>query len=129
MNWTSLLALVGYMVVFFSAFWITLWWNQRQRRTKPPFPENLRLLRMPGEYLSKKYMEGEASDMQWLAVMMVTPILSSVLVLLLFRSPTLAGVGLAGVVMLCSMCVCIWWLRKRWRRGADDYLGFFGERY
>ena len=70
MNWTIVFLPVGYMAVFFTALWLTLWWGRRQRRTRPPFPENVRLLRMPDEYLSKKFMEGKMSDFEWLAVMM-----------------------------------------------------------
>lgn len=28
-----------------------IWWDRRRRRTRHPLPENLKLLRMPGEYL------------------------------------------------------------------------------
>src|SRR2546430_1961387 len=101
MNWITPALLLAYIVVFFAVLSITLWWRKRQRRTKPPFPENLRLLRMPGEHLSKRFMEGEVSDIQWLAGMMAVPILIGLFllrfVLRLFPSFPWTGVALAGV--------------------------------
>ena len=122
-----------YLLVFGVVLFAVVWWDRRKRRTRRPLPENLKLLRMPGEYLWRRVASGNESDEQWLAIAILVPIfvtagaLQIITYLPAFR--TLAG--LVGVIVLFafSLLLCASLYNRRLERRADDYLGFFGERY
>lgn len=44
------------------------------REPRQPFPENLRLLRMPGEYLWRRVIENDDDELQWWGAIMLVPI-------------------------------------------------------
>src|SRR5436309_750592 len=115
----------GYLLVFIAVLWGVIWWDRRRRRTRPPFPENLKLLRMPGEYLSRRVIKGDEADMQWLLAAIVLPILLSAGVLrlgakYLSSAPTTVLV-VAGIVFVSSLLFCVRWFHTRLQRRADDY--------
>jgi hypothetical protein len=133
MNWTGLISFLGYLVVFFGVLLGVVWWDRRRRRTRKPFPENLRLLRMPGEYLWRRVIENEENELQWWGLMMLVPIVAGAVMLHIagwfFRSSPVAGLVLAIIIFILTLLVSARWIQKRLQRRADDYLGFFGERY
>lgn len=123
----------GYAVVFFAVLSGVIWWDRRRRRTKPPFPEDLKLLRMPGEYLWRRVIENDEADMQWWLVAILVPILVGAGVLQIvarcFQSSPATGLVVAVVVFVFSLLLCVRWCQRRLEGRANDYLGFFGERY
>lgn len=133
MNLSGIPYVVGYVGVFFGALLGITWWDRRKQRTRKPFPEDLKLLRMPGEYLWRRVIENDESDLQLGLLVMVIPILAGgailYLVVRLLPSSPVAGLVVAVVVFVFSLLLCARWFQVRWRRRANDYLGFFGERY
>jgi Nuclease-related domain len=108
-----------------------VWWDRRKRRTRKPFGENVRLLRMPGEYLFGRVIEHDVSAMQWTFGLMVVPILAGTVALQIlpyFLGKTVPSLVIGLVVFVSAMALCIWRLVNRLKRRQDDYLGFFGER-
>ena len=132
-NLTGSLFVVGYLVGFLALVAGSIWWDRRKRRTKPPFPENLKLLRMPGEYLWRRVIEADEADMQWGLLVVLAPIVAGEAMLYLggrlFHLSPSANLVVALVVFVFLVFACARWYRGRLRRRADDYLGFFGERY
>jgi hypothetical protein len=133
MNLSGLLVFIGYLIVFFTILFGIVWWDRRRRRTRKPFPEDLRLLRMPGEYLSRRVIDYEANEFLWLLGAVAIPILVGAVVLQIvasfIKSAPVAGLVLTVVVISFSMLLSARWIQARLQRQADDYLGFFGERY
>ena len=133
MNSTALVFLGGYAAVLFSALIGVVWWDHRRRRTRKPFPEDVKLMRMPGEYLWRRVIENDESDALWLMGIMLIPSLVGFMALhsvkLLFSSAPTTGLVLVVMVFAFSLLACVAWCGRRLQRRADDYLGFFGERY
>jgi hypothetical protein len=65
MRINAVLLFGSYVVVFIALLLGMAWWDRRRRRTRKPFPENLKLLRMPGEYLWRRVIEQDENEMQW----------------------------------------------------------------
>ena len=132
-NFNGLLFLAGYLFFFFGVLWGVLWWYRKRRQTRHPLPENVKLLRMPGEYLWRRVIEHDEADLQWFAAASLLPILASGGVLYVFakffRSSLSLGLLVCFILLLVSMLFSMHLLQHRLQRRADDYLGFFGERY
>jgi len=133
MNLTGIPFVAGYVGVFFAALVGMIWWDRRRSRTRKPFPEDLKLLRMPGEYLWRRVVENDEADMQWGLLVMTVPLLISGVILYLlgtfFQTSLVVGLLIAFVILVFSLLLCARWFQERLRRRANDYLGFFGERY
>lgn len=88
---------------------------------------------MPGEFLWRRVVKNDEDDMQWLLVVMLVPMLAGGAVLFVvakyLRSYPSAGLVVTLMVFAFSMLLCVRWCQTRLQRRADDYLGFFGERY
>src|SRR2546425_4815186 len=125
MNLKGVLFFAGYLLVFVAALWGVIWWDRKKRRTRPPFPENLKLLRMPGEYLWRRVIKGDEADTQWLLAAIVLPILLGAGVLRLGApysqsSPAIA-LAVAGSVFVFSLLICVRLFQTRLqRRGGGD---------
>jgi hypothetical protein len=128
-----LLFLLGYSIFFLVVLCAVVWWDRRRRRTKPPFPENLKLLRMPGEYLWRRVIKNDEAGTQWWPAVMLVPIIVGAAVLQVvsryLQSSPVAGLVVAVVLFALSLLLCVRWCQRQLQRQADDYLGFFGERY
>lgn len=124
---------MGYVCIFFGALLGIMWWDRRKQRTRKPFPEDLRLLRMPGEHLWRRVIETDEADLPlWLLVMLIPlPVGAAVLYVvgILFQASLTVAVVVTVVVFVFSLLLCARWFQVRLRRRANDYLGFFGERY
>lgn len=132
MNLMGLLFFVIYTVLFMGAFVAVVFWERRKRRTKPPFGEDLRLMRMPGEYLWRRVIENDESDMRWTFGLMLVPMVAGFVALQiipLVLGKTSAALVVAVIVFTFSMLLCIRGLAIRLQRRENEYLGFFGERY
>jgi hypothetical protein len=88
---------------------------------------------MPGEYLWRRVIEVDENDTFLFPAIIFIPIVVATIALSgLAHLPTsLATLGLVsvGVLFTLSLSLCIYFLQRRLQRRADDYLGFFGERY
>ena len=124
---------MGYSLVFCASFFGVSWWDRRKRKTKPPLPENLKLLRMPGEYLWRRVIRSGDSTLQWLLVVITVPPLVGAgamqIVTWYFGSFSLLGVVLTLMALVFSLLLSVRRLQRRLERQEDDYLGFIGERY
>jgi hypothetical protein len=133
LNSNGILFFLGYVLIFVAALVGVSWWDRRKHRTRKPFPEDLKLLRMPGEYLWRRVIETDESEMQrWFCIMLVPMIVGAAMLWIVanyFRASVIAGLVLAVIVFAFSLLLCVRWLQKRLQRRANDYLGFFGERY
>ena len=122
-----------YVFAFCAVLLGVVWWDQRKRHTRRPLPEDVKLLRMPGEHLWRRVAAGDESDPQWFLAAIVIPLLVGLGALEVVRRLPASWIygGLVGFVVLFffSLLLCVRWLQQRLHRRADDYLGFFGERY
>lgn len=88
---------------------------------------------MPGEYLWRRVAEKDESDMQWWFTIMLVPMIVGAAMLQVvaycFRSSPSVGLVLAAAVFVFAMMIGVRLIQSRMQRRADDYLGFFGERY
>lgn len=133
MNLNGLAFFIGYVALFFATLCGVILWDRRQRRTRLPLPENVKLLRMPGEYLWRRVVQADETDMLWFFGVSLIPISIGAGALLItarfFPSFLAAGLVVAVMLFAFSLLLCVRWYQRRWQRRADDYLGFFGERY
>jgi Nuclease-related domain len=131
MDLKGTLIFIVYAALFIGVPVGVVWWDRYNRRTRKPFGEDARLLRMPGEYLLRRVIEYDASAMQWTFGLMVVPVLAGAVALQIlpyFLGKTYTSLVIGLVVFVSAIVQCIWWLVKRLKRRQDDYLGFFGER-
>lgn len=133
MSLTTSLFLIAYVILFFSAVAGMRWWDRRGRRTRKPFREDVKLLRMPGESLWRRVIDNDESDSErGMLVLGGSFLVSSGLLWAIAKlsQPSLA-VFLVIVVVIgaISVLLCAQWYHNRLGRRADDYLGLFGERY
>lgn len=133
MNLNGIPYVAAYVCLFFGALLSIIWWDRRKHRTRKPFPEDLKLLRMPGEHLWRRVIENDETEMQWVLLVMLIPIIvggATLYIVGKFLQWSLApGLVVTLVVFTFSLLLCARWLQGRLRRRANDYLGFFGERY
>lgn len=133
MNLNGLILILAYVGSFLAVLVGMIWWDRRRWRTRKPFPEDLKLLRMPGEYLWRRVIENDESDMLWWFLVMTVPLLigGGILYIVgkIFPASLVVGLVITVVVFAFSLMLCARWFQGRLRRRANDYLGFFGERY
>src|ERR1051325_7433778 len=133
MNRGALLLFIGNAVIFLTALSGAIWWDRRKRRTRPPFPQNLRLLRMPGEWLWRRVIENDEAIMQSILAAMLVPILFGTGLLYVIerylRFSQVIGLLACLIGFAFCMFVCVHWIQRRLQTRANHYLGFFGERY
>ena len=131
MDLRGILIFYIYAVLFMGVLAGVLYWDKHKRLTRRPFGEDVKLLRMPGQYLFGRVIENDASYMQWVFGLMVVPVFAGCIVLQIaayFSAKSPLVLVLAVVVFVLVLLVCIRSLVARLKRCRDDYLGFFGER-
>jgi hypothetical protein len=88
---------------------------------------------MHGEYLWRRVIKNDETDMQWGILVMLIPILVGAGALHLagrfFGSLPTTGMVIAMGIFALSMFLSVRWWQARLQRRWDDYLGLFGERY
>ena len=126
MNLSGIPIVVGYVGVFFAVLLGIIWWDRRKLRTRKPFPEDLKLLRMPGEHLWRRVIENDEADLQWWLPVMFIPILVGGAVLyvvgILFQASLAVALVVTVVAFAFSLLLCARWFQGRLRRRANDYL-------
>lgn len=133
MNLHALFLATGYIVLFFGILLGISWWDRRRQRTRKPFPENLRLPRMPGEHLWRQIIQSDETDLQLGILVMAIPILvgSGTLygAIQILQWPLAGSLVVFVLTFTASLLLCARWFQNRWRRRANMYLGLIGERY
>ena len=124
--------IAGYTVIFLGLVAVTLFWRHRSRKERAPFPENLRLLRGPGETQRRLLAELDARTVYHFLFAFMAPL--AVAVVLLQITVRLDGawqlVCLAVTLgaFIASLVVAARFLSARVQEWRNRYLGFFGER-
>lgn len=133
MNTHGLIFFLGYAVVFVAVLSGVTWWDRRHRRTRHPLPENLKLLRMPGEYLWRQVIHRDETEIQWFLGALILPLVAGGLVLQAmawcFPSSTTLVLVLSLTSFAFFLLLGVRFLESRLQRRSHDYIGFIGERY
>ena len=133
MSWKQILLGLGYLGFFMVSTLAMLFWQKRQRKRRQPFPENLRLLRSPGETLLKWIRKFDEDLALYIPLAALVPFLITSPLLFLVKRLTgwWALVGWVGllVVFIGTFIAAARWLTRKMSEGWDRYLGYFGERY
>jgi hypothetical protein len=107
-------------------------WRKRQRKERQPFPDNLKLLRGPGETQRRMLAKMDENFVEQFFVGLAVP--AVVAALLLWVTIHLHGnwqtVGLVVTLLgfLAVMIVVARYLVHKIQESSNRYLGFFGER-
>ena len=133
MNLAGFVIFAAYAALFVGTLFAVFWWDRRQRRIRRPLPENLKLMRMPGEHLWRRASDHDEKELLDLMVSMMTPLVVAGAVLYLcskiLRLSDRDTIIVTVTIFALALLLCVRWFLSRLRRRADDYLGFFGERY
>jgi hypothetical protein len=123
---------VGYILFFLVCAMAMIVWQRRQRKSRKPFGDDLRLLRGPGESQFRLYMKAEENSLAYLGFASGVPALVLVCSLTLaLRLPDTLKV--AGLVISLLLFVAAFYGATRWyarytQKSYNRYLGYFGER-
>jgi hypothetical protein len=132
MTWTQALFAGGYFLFFLLCAIALVWWQRRQRNTRKPFGDDIRLLRTAGESQLKVISKFEEDFALWVALAAGVPalIVGAMLPLTLKMPRTLqwTWLGLTVVVFIGSFLVAVRWFAKKTEGMSNRYLGYFGER-
>jgi Nuclease-related domain. len=129
---TSLYFGTGYAAVFLGVILFLLWLRDRSRLDRAPFPENMRLLRGPGESLRRRLIELDEKIENAILIGLVIPLLALGAALFLagrvsgWTGPAVLVVGavaFAVLIVVQARRVIAWIDRRR-----NTRLGLFGER-
>src|SRR5580692_6619933 len=129
--WRFLIPII-YVALFMGLFVGVVFWDRRKRRTRKPFREDVKLTRIPGEYLLQQVIENDASETEWMFGLMVVPVIAGYFALQIaahFSTKSPIGLIVAVVVFAFAILLCIRCLVARLQARQNKYLGFFGERY
>lgn len=133
MKWSNGFAILVYFVAFAAAsLALTVWFHKSSKRRKP-FPENLKLLRMPGEHLWAQIWKSDENDALAFLLASVVPLSAGLLVIFAVK-PFIQSAPVLALILIVAVFILSFWgsarvLAKRFLRRGDYYLGFFGERY
>ncbi len=127
--WTFIAA---YTVVFFGLFFGIAIWRKRNRKERAPFPDNLKLMRGPGESLRRKLTAlDETALLEAMFAYAMPPVTAGALVWItthLLGYAQLAGLIAALVGLFASLLLVIRQLLKNIELWRNTNLGYFGER-
>jgi len=132
MTWKHGLFAAGYFLFFLVCAFAMIWWQRRQRKTRLPFGEEMRLLRGPGETQLKLVRQHEENELLWVALGAGIPAL--VLGAMLGWTTSLPAVlQLPWLVLALAVFLALFFgaarlFSGRMRESVDRYLGYFGER-
>jgi hypothetical protein len=125
-------ALAVYVLVFFAFIFGMVLWRKRQRRDRRPFPENLKLLRGPGETQRRLVakLDETIGDRLLLAFGVPVAIAGALIWITTHLSGAwqLAGLGLTLLALFGSLYGVARFLVDKAEESGNRYLGYFGER-
>lgn len=132
MNWTQPFLLLVYLVFFMGSIAAMIWWARRQRKTRLPFGDDLKLQRGPGETqltLVRKFDEEGFMWMVWAATAPATVVLLLLMgTLKLPKDLQLAGVAVTLLAFMAVFILAARWFARKAQESGNRYLGYFGER-
>lgn len=132
MTWKNGLMVIVYFALFAGTVVALIQQRKRQRKTRLPFGDDLKLLRTPGETQLGLVQKLEEDSGLWLVGAATLPavvglVLFSVIPLL---PPVvqLGGVAFALVAVVAAFYVSAKWFVGKTSEISNRYLGYFGER-
>ena len=133
MTWKQILFGCGYFAFFIASVLAMLLWQKRYRKRRKPLPEDLRLLRAPGETQLMWVRKFDENLVLYVALSGTMPAVITAVLLLLTKQLTgwwvLVGLAVTLVAFIGTFIVAAHWLTRKLSESLDRYLGYFGERY
>ena len=133
MNWPAFSFFFGYLFLFILCLAAAIWCKRRWHRTRFPLPESWKLLRMPGEHLWQRINKSDEDGFIGILIAMLLPLLvfwgALQIVARFGQGRPKEGLAAAAAAFIVSLLLSLHWILRTLRRRANDYLGFFGERY
>jgi hypothetical protein len=124
--------IAAYTVAFIVLVAGTVHWRHRSRKERAPFPENLKLLRGPGETQRRLLAELDERTVYHILFAFAAPLVvaGALLQITTHLTGTWQTVCLAVtlVALLASLLLVAQFLSARVQEWRNRYLGFFGER-
>jgi hypothetical protein len=109
-----------------------IWWQRRQRKTRLPFGDDMKLLRSPGETQLKHTLKFDEDFAMWAMIAAGVPaFLFLVMISVLGKVPGVlqwGWLGLTLMVFVGSFIGAARWFAAKNRENSNRYLGYFGER-
>lgn len=132
MTWKHELVLIGYFVLFCGSVVAMVWWHRRQRKTRLPFGEELRLLRTPGETQLEYVRKFDEDGLLWMVFACLFPaVVGFALLYVTTKLPAvlqLGGLAVTIVGFILTFILAARWFTRKAQEYSNRYLGYFGER-
>lgn len=123
---------VGYILFFLLCAMAMIWWQRRQRKSRKPFGDDLRLLRGPGESQFRLHLKAEEDSIPLLGLSAAMPALVLALMLgaiaSLPEALKLPWLALSIGAFITIFIMATRWFSKKTQQSFNRYLGYFGER-
>lgn len=133
MTWKQILFGWAYFATFIVSVIAMLLWQKRYRKRRKPLPEDLRLLRTPGETQLMWIRKFDENLIVYVALAGIVPAVITVVLLQLTKQLTgwwvLVGLVVTSVIFIGTFIIAARWLKTKLSESIDRYLGYFGERY
>lgn len=132
MTWQNGLFLIGYFALFGASIVGLAWWQKQKRRSRLPFGDEFKLLRMPGETQLNLVRKADDDGVMWFVWAALVP--SGVALLLLQgtihlpRDLQVAGLAVTIAGFAVSFYFAARWVARKAQQSNNRYLGYFGER-
>ncbi len=132
MTWKNELIVLGYFMLFAACVVALIWRRKSQRKTRLPFGEDLKLLRVPGETQLALVRKLEDESLIWMFGAALLPVFVFLgLVTITAKLP--ATLQLGGVAVTLLATAATFYAAAKWFAGktteiGNRYLGYFGER-
>jgi hypothetical protein len=121
-----------YFLLFLALVFGLAFWRRHQRRDRRPFPDQLKLLRGPGETQLKLVRQIEENSALHLCAALAAPLLASLALLWITTRlsglPQLVWLGGSALVLVAALYFSARYLVAKLEESNNRYLGFFGER-
>ena len=132
MTWKHELFAIGYFVFFGVCVAAMTWWHRRQRKTRLPFGDEMKLLRAPGETQLKLTLKFDEDFGIWLAIAAGVPaVVFAEMLSVIGKLPTVLQIGWLALSVLAFLAAFILgarWFTSKTKENSNRYLGYFGER-
>lgn len=132
MTWKNELIVLGYFMLFAACVVALIWRRKSQRKTRLPFGEDLKLLRVPGETQLALVRKLEDESLIWMFGAALLPVFVF-LGLATITAKLPATLQLGGVAVTLLATAATFYAAAKWFAGktteiGNRYLGYFGER-
>jgi len=132
MSLNTVLIVAGYFLFFLGSVMAMVWWQRRQRKTRLPFGDGMKLLRSAGETQLKHTLKFDEDFAMWLMIAAGIPaFVFGLMIAALAYVPDVVKVGWLGVsvlVFIVAFIAAARWFTAKTSENSNRYLGYFGER-